>query len=57
MVSLSLLLWYFYVTIVTLSRKDNIELLKNTKQGFKRTVSSNKYRSEMTTQPRNDNLD
>ena len=57
MVSLSLLLWYFYVTIVTLSRKDNIELLKNTKQGFKRTVSWNKYRSEMTTQPRNDNLD
>ena len=57
MVSLSLLLWYFYVTIVILSRKDNIELLKNTKQGFKRTVSWNKYRSEMTTQPRNDNLD
>ena len=57
MVSLSLLLWYSYVTIVTLSRNDNIELLKNTKQGFKRTVSWNKYRSEMTTQPRNDNLD
>ena len=27
------------------------------KQGFKRTLSWNKYKSEMTTQPNNNNLD
>ena len=30
-----------------------IEYLENIKQGFKRTVSWNKYRSEITTQPKN----
>ena len=46
-----------YVAVVTLSRNDNIKFLENKKQGFKRTNSSNKYRSEMTTQPKNNNLD
>ena len=36
---------------------DNNKLLENIKQGFKRTISWNKYRSEITTQTRNNNLD
>ena len=46
-----------YVPVVTLSVKDNINFLKNIEQGIKRTVSWNKYRSEITTQPKNNNLD
>ena len=30
---------------------------RNIKQGFKRTISWNKYRSEITIQPKNNNLD
>ena len=44
-----------YVSLVTLSINNNIKFLENTKQGFKRTFSSNKYRSEITTQPKNNN--
>ena len=47
----------FYVTVFTLLINDNITFLENLKQGFKRTVSWNKYRSEITTQPQNNNLD
>ena len=36
-----------YVSVVTLSINDNIKLLPNIKQGFIRTISWNKYRSEM----------
>ena len=46
----------FYVLVVTLSIDDNIEFLENLKQGFKRTISWNKYRSEIITQPKNNNL-
>ena len=46
-----------YVSVVTLSVNDNIKFLENIKQGFKRTISWNKYRSEITTQPNNSNLD
>ena len=46
-----------YVPVVTLSINDNIKFLENIKQGFKRKISWNKYRSEITTQPENDNLD
>ena len=46
-----------YVPVVTLSINDNIKFLENIKQGFKRTVSWNKYRSEIVTQPKNNNLD
>ena len=35
-----------YVPVVTLSVNDNIKFLENIKQGFKRTISWNKYRSE-----------
>ena len=46
-----------YVPVVTLSINYNIKLLENIKQGFKRKISWNKYRSEITTQPKNNNLD
>ena len=46
-----------YVLVVTLSINDNIKFLENLKQGFKRAVSWNKYRSEITTQPKNNNLE
>ena len=36
---------------------DNTKFLKNIKQGFKRAISWNKYRPEITTQPKNNNLD
>ena len=39
-----------YVPVTSLSVNDNIKLLKNIKQRFKRTISWNKYRSEITTQ-------
>ena len=45
------------VPVVTLSINDNVKFLENIKQGFKRTISSNKYRSKMTTQPNRNNLD
>ena len=32
-----------YVPVVTLSINDNIKFLENIKQGFKRTISWNKY--------------
>ena len=41
-----------YVPIVTFSINDNIIFFENRKQGFKRTISWNKYRSEITTQPK-----
>ena len=46
-----------YVPVFTLSTIDNIKFSENIKQGFKRTISWNKYRSEITTQPKNNNLD
>ena len=45
-----------YVSVVTLSTNDNIKFLENIKQGFKRTISWNKYRSEITTQTKNNSL-
>ena len=41
-----------YVPVVTLSINNNIKLLENIKQGFKRTISWNKYRSDIKTQPK-----
>ena len=46
-----------YSSVIALSINDNIKLLENIKQEFKRTISWNKYRSEITTQPKNNNLD
>ena len=46
-----------YVLVVALSINHNIKFLKHFKQGLTRTVSWNKYRSEIKTQPRSNNLD
>ena len=45
-----------FVAVVTLSNNDSIKLLENIKQGFKRTISWNKYRSEVTALPKSSNL-
>ena len=39
----------FYVPIVTLPINDNIKFLENIKQGFKKTISWNKYKCEIKT--------
>ena len=46
-----------YVPVVSLSINDKIKFLENKKQEFKRTISWNKYRSEVATQPKNINLE
>ena len=46
-----------YVLVITLSENHNIQFLENKKQGFKRTISWSKHWSEITTQPKNNNLD
>ena len=40
-----------------LSINNKIKILENIKEGLRGTISSNKYRSEITTQPKNNNLD
>ena len=45
-----------YVPVVTLSKENDIKLLEQLKSGFKRTVKWNKYRSQMTIQSQNNNL-
>ena len=45
-----------YVSVVTLSKENDKKLLEQLKSGFKRTVKWNKYRSQMTIQPQNNNL-
>ena len=45
-----------YIPVVTLSKEDEIKLLTNLKSGFKREIIWNKYRSQMTTQAINNNL-
>ena len=44
------------VPLVTLSKDDEIKLLTNLKSGFKREIIWNKYRSQMTTEAVNNNL-
>ena len=44
------------VPLVTLSKEINTKLLEQLKTGFKRTIKWNKYRSQMTVQPQNNNL-
>ena len=46
-----------YIPVVTVSDNDNIKFIENIKQGFKRAIYRNKYRSEITTQSKNNNLD
>ena len=45
-----------YVPVVTLSRENDIKLSEQLKTGFKRTIKWNNYRSQMTVQPQNNNL-
>ena len=45
-----------YIPAVTLSKDDEIKLLTNLKSGFKREIIWNKYRSQMTTEAINNNL-
>ena len=45
-----------YVLVVTLSKENDTKLLEQLKTGFKRTIEWNKYRSQMTVQPQNNNL-
>ena len=45
-----------YVPVVTLSKENDMKLLEQLKSGFKRTIKWNKYRSQMTVQPQNNNL-
>ena len=45
-----------YVPAVTLSKDDETKLLTNLKLGFKREIIWNKYRSQMTTEAVNNNL-
>ena len=41
-----------YVPVVTLSVNDNAKFLETIKQGFKRAISWNKFRFEITRQPK-----
>ena len=45
-----------YVPAVSLSKENDINILELLKSGFKRTIKWNKYRSQMTIQPQNNNL-
>ena len=45
-----------FVPVVTLSKEDDIKLLEKLKSGFKRTIKWNQYRSQMTIQSQNNNL-
>ena len=45
-----------YVPLVTLSAENDNKLLEKLKTGFKRTIIWNKYRSEMSNQNKNNNL-
>lgn len=46
-----------YVLVVTFYINKNIKFLEKMKQGFKATIYWNKYKSEIKTQLRNNNLD
>ena len=45
-----------YVPVVTLSKENDIKILEQLKSGFKRTIKWNKYRSQMSVQNNNNNL-
>ena len=45
-----------YIPVVTLSKDDEIKLLTNLKSGFTRGIEWNKYRSQMSTEAINNNL-
>ena len=45
-----------YVPVATLSKENGTKFLEQLKSGFKRTIKWNKYRSQMSIQPQNNNL-
>ena len=45
-----------YFPVVTLSKENDTKLLEQLKTGFKITIKWNKYRSQMTIKPQNNNL-
>ena len=45
-----------YIPVVTLSAKDDNKISEQLQTGFKTTIKWNKYRSEMTTQTKTNNL-
>ena len=45
-----------YIPVVTLSKDDEIKQLTNLKSGFTREIEWNKYRSQMSTEEENNNL-
>ena len=45
-----------YVPVVTLSKENDIKVLEKLKSGFKKTIKWTKYRSQMTFQNSNNNL-
>ena len=45
-----------YIPVVTLSKDDEIKLITNIKSGFTREIECNKYRSQMSTEAINNNL-
>ena len=45
-----------YVPVVTLSKENDNKLLEQLNSGFKRTVKWNKYSSQITIQPQNNNI-
>ena len=45
-----------YVPNVTLSKENDTKLLEQLKTGFSKTIKWNKYLSQMTIQPQNNNL-
>ena len=45
-----------YVPVVTLSKENDTKLLEQLKSRFKRNINWNKYRSQMTLQSQNNNL-
>ena len=45
-----------YVPVVTLSKENNIKLLEKLKSGFKKIIKWSKYRSQMTIQTNDNNL-
>ena len=47
----------WYVPVVSFSKENDIKLSEQLNSGLKRTIKWNKYRSQMTIQPRNNNLD
>ena len=45
-----------HVPVVSLSKENDMKRLEQLKTGFKKTIKWNKYRSQMTIQPQNSNL-